>query len=223
MIDLYCERVDPGLWDEPLNALTNLGFLVAALASWQLARRSGAVDGSVAMLIALMATVGIGSTLFHIFATRWAWFLDLLPMLVFQLWFLWLYLRRVASWRPTFTTAAVAALLLSAVVASQFPDILNRSLIYVPALLILWILGAYHARTGKREPFVLLIAGGVFTLSLLFRTIDEPACPSIPLGTHFLWHVLNPVVMYLAFSSLLTNWPRPSAGIASSRWNRDSE
>jgi len=39
MIDLYCERLGPGLWAELLNALTNLGFLVAALASWQLARR----------------------------------------------------------------------------------------------------------------------------------------------------------------------------------------
>jgi len=40
MIDLYCERLGPGLWAEPLNALTNLAFLLTALASWQLARRS---------------------------------------------------------------------------------------------------------------------------------------------------------------------------------------
>ena len=30
-IDMYCERTDPGLWSEPLNALTNLAFLLAAL------------------------------------------------------------------------------------------------------------------------------------------------------------------------------------------------
>ena len=30
-IDLYCERVGPGTWDEPLNAVTNLAFLAAGL------------------------------------------------------------------------------------------------------------------------------------------------------------------------------------------------
>ncbi len=84
------------------------------------------------------------------------------------------------------------------------------------ALLALWILGAYHAGKGKREPIVLLAAGAVLTLSLLFRTIDEVGCSSISLGTHFPWHVLNGVVLYLAFRGLVTNWravsPRPSAG-----------
>ena len=28
-IDLYCERTDAGLWSEPFNALSNLGFLLA--------------------------------------------------------------------------------------------------------------------------------------------------------------------------------------------------
>lgn len=33
-IDAYCERIDPGFWSEPINALTNLAFLVAALWVW---------------------------------------------------------------------------------------------------------------------------------------------------------------------------------------------
>jgi hypothetical protein len=214
MIDLYCERIGPGLWAEPLNALTNLAFLAVALLSWQLARRSGGLTGSVAVLIAIIATIGIGSTLFHTLATRWAWWLDILPILVFQLWFLWLYLHYVASWRPASATAAVAAFLLAAIMARQFPEVLNRSLMYAPALLVLWMLGAYHARTAKRQPLALLVVGGVFTLSLLFRTIDETVCPYLPFGTHFLWHVLMAVVVYSAFRGLVANWPRASAGIA---------
>jgi hypothetical protein len=36
-IDAYCERLGPGLWAEPLNALTNLAFIVAALiCAWRL-------------------------------------------------------------------------------------------------------------------------------------------------------------------------------------------
>jgi hypothetical protein len=30
-IDAYCERLGPGLWAEPLNAVTNLAFIVAAV------------------------------------------------------------------------------------------------------------------------------------------------------------------------------------------------
>ena len=39
MIDLYCERQAPGLGAEPINALTNLAFLVSAWATWRLMRR----------------------------------------------------------------------------------------------------------------------------------------------------------------------------------------
>ena len=30
MIDNYCERIDPAFWSEPVNALTNLSFLLVA-------------------------------------------------------------------------------------------------------------------------------------------------------------------------------------------------
>jgi len=40
-IDLYCERTAPRSWNEPVNALSNAAFLLAALlASLRLQRRS---------------------------------------------------------------------------------------------------------------------------------------------------------------------------------------
>jgi hypothetical protein len=33
-VDIYCERIDPGFWAEPVNALTNLAFLLAAAFVW---------------------------------------------------------------------------------------------------------------------------------------------------------------------------------------------
>lgn len=42
-------------------------------------------------------------------------------------------------------------------------------------------------------------------MSLFFRTIDMAVCESIPIGTHFLWHLLNGVLVYLAAYSLLMN------------------
>ena len=205
MIDLYCERLGPGLWAEPLNELTNLAFLVAAWVSWQLARRSDTLPGSVVVLIALMAAVGIGSALFHTFATTWARVLDVVPILMFQLYFSWLYFRRVISVGSFYSALAVASLLIAALIARLFPSVLNGSLTYLPALALLVGLGVYHYMEQKQERLALLAASGVFVLALFFRTFDEAACPLTPFGTHFLWHVLNAVVLYLAFWGLVRN------------------
>ena len=34
-IDSYCERLLPGFWDEPLNAISNVAFWLAAWLVWQ--------------------------------------------------------------------------------------------------------------------------------------------------------------------------------------------
>ena len=36
MIDLYCERLDSSFWAEPINALTNVAFIIAAWGVWRL-------------------------------------------------------------------------------------------------------------------------------------------------------------------------------------------
>lgn len=36
-LDLYCERCSPDFWAEPVNALTNISFLVAAFFGRRLA------------------------------------------------------------------------------------------------------------------------------------------------------------------------------------------
>ncbi|MEG4207359.1 hypothetical protein QUA20_25970 [Microcoleus sp. Pol7_A1] len=94
-IDLYCERLIPGLWSEPLNAISNVSFIIAAWAIWQLAQRHHKISPGIWILIALATSIGIGSFLFHTFATRWANLLKVIPILLFQLGFIWLYSRRV--------------------------------------------------------------------------------------------------------------------------------
>jgi len=70
----------------------------------------------------------------------------------------------------------------------------------------------YHWLAGKREPVLLLAAAAGFCLALVFRTIDLWVCPCWPLGTHFLWHLLNGSVVYLAMRGLIVN----SSGAAGS-------
>ena len=99
MIDLYCERLDPGLWAEPINALANLAFLVAAFAAWRLTNQCRSMSVETGLLIGLMLAIGTGSGLFHTFATSWARVLDVLPILLFQIAYLWIYGSRIIMMR----------------------------------------------------------------------------------------------------------------------------
>ncbi|MEV7092760.1 hypothetical protein AB0M80_07920 [Amycolatopsis sp. NPDC051045] len=41
------------------------------------------------------------------------------------------------------------------------------------------------------------VAGAIFALSLSLRALDRDVCDYVPAGTHFLWHLLNGVALYL--------------------------
>jgi len=203
MIDLYCERVGAGLWAEPVNALTNLSFLIAAFATWQLAKRLRMLGPGSWLLIALMAAMGVGSALFHTHATRWAMLLDVIPIALYQVSYLWLYAREVMRLCYRDTVLVLAAFLAAWPVFGQFPDMLNGSLLYAPALLLLLAFSVYHFLHLRNGRTLLFSACAVFLTSLTFRTIDLSMCAQLPLGTHFLWHLLNGVLLYLTARAFL--------------------
>lgn len=214
MIDLYCERIGAGLLAEPVNVFTNVAFLIAAWAAWSLARRLNALSTDIRALTALSIVIGAGSGLFHAFAASWARILDEVPILVFQLWYLWLYTRRIMALRAEFAAASIAGYLAAAIFCRQFPHLLNGSLIYAPALILMLCLGLYHFLQHKTGRSLLLAATGVFLASLALRSIDEVVCPYVPIGTHFLWHILNGVVLYLSMRALILNRPVQSSNFA---------
>ena len=180
MIDLYCERLGPGLRAEPINAFTNLAFVVAGFAAWRLAVQRNSISTGTILLIALMVAIGVGSGLFHTFATGWARVLDIMPILLFQLVYLCVYGVLIARMRISHLTGLVILFLLAAYLGRQFPDVLNGSLIYLPAFVLLFGLGLYHYRHVKVEPALLLWATVVFSVSLFFRTIDLDICKFVP-------------------------------------------
>lgn len=202
-VDLYCERISAAFWAEPINALTNIVFLFAAWAAWRLARRTTPRSPGLWLLIATVSMIGVGSFLFHTIATNWARVLDVVPILFFQLVFLWLYGRQIMMLGRTTSGLALAGFLAASILGRQFPMVLNGSLIYAPAILVLFGLGLYHARAFTSSRHDLLTAAAVLTVSLLFRTIDNAVCTTIPYGSHFLWHLLNGLVVYLAMGVLI--------------------
>jgi len=216
-LDGYCERLGPGFWAEPVNAATNLAFIVAAVVGWRLFTRRGGDDLAIAWLVVVVTAVGIGSFLFHTVATVWAALADVLPITLFILSYLALVLRRgfALPWWAALALTVVFLPVSSGVeagVEALVGDALGGSQGYLPALAALVVCGAWLARRGHALGRPLLVAAGLFAVSLTFRTLDMPLCPAVPLGTHFLWHLLNGVLLgWLIVSLVRHGRPRVSA------------
>lgn len=216
-IDIYCERLGPGLWAEPVNAMTNLAFPLAALAGAVAARRAGLRQPALWALIVLAALIGVGSFLFHTHATPWAALTDVAPIWGFVLLYLVTFATRVAAVRPLplvlGSVLALAALIaataaLRALLGPEAVAALNGSEQYAPALLALMVFAALlHHRRDPLAPHI-AAATGVFALSLAFRTADAHVCTAVPLGTHFLWHLLNATVIGLLLLALVRGLSR---------------
>lgn len=211
MLDEYCERLGPGLWAEPVNALTNLGFILAAMLLWRLLHREfpSAPPAALIWLVSLVACIGIGSGLYHTFATPWAMWLDVIPILVFQISLLWIYLRRSAGLSALLSSGLMLLFMLANYLSGQVPDWLNGSMMYAPAITSVLLLGLDHARRQSRERWLLLQAFAVFCVSLTLRTLDASLCEAWPMGTHFGWHLLNGLVLYLATRAVILAYQRP--------------
>jgi hypothetical protein len=201
-VDNYCERIDASFWSEPLNAATNGSFVLAAAYGFFLWRRAGGRDWPGLALIGVILIVGIGSFLFHTFANRWSRLADVLPIALFIYGYFLLALRRFLRLS---LIAALAATGIFALFNMIFPRLwfgvlpgvsLDGSVGYIPALAALLAVGCLCLVVKVRRPgFALLAAAGIFALSLFFRSIDGAVCSAFPTGTHFLWHVLNGVVL----------------------------
>jgi hypothetical protein len=209
-IDIYCERLGPGLWAEPLNALTNLAFILAGLLLVVALRRAEPElrrDPAILGLTGLIFVIGLGSGLFHTFATAWAVLADVIPIALFILLYMYLALRRLVA-LPLWGCGLGVAIVLLLTVVMPLGFGFSVSTYGVALLAMLGVGGFLHvARRHPAGPRI-LAAAGVFAVSLAFRTADLPLCAALPLGTHFLWHVLNAAVLYSLVRTMMRHGRR---------------
>ena len=206
-IDLYCERLGPGLWAEPLNAVTNLAFILAGVLLLVALRRAEPAvrrDPAIVALVVLLFVIGIGSGLFHTFAVVWAALADVIPIALFILLYMYLALRRLVV-LPLWGCGLGLAIVLALTVGMPLTFGFSVSTYGVALAAMLGVGGFLHF--GRRHPAGprILVAAGIFALSLAFRTADLPLCAALPIGTHFLWHMLNAVVLYSLTRTMMTH------------------
>lgn len=193
-IDGYCERIDASFWSEPLNAVTNVVFLMAAI--WVLRREE--LNNKARALAFLLGMIGIASFLFHSVATAWAGALDVLFILLFTL--LYIFVATEDFLGLPRRSALVVTL-------GYFPfsfvvdwltlplSFLGSTRIYIPILILIIL---YSLILYKKFPYLsrgLAMGALLLTISMFARSVDLPLCETIPTGTHFLWHVINAIML----------------------------
>ena len=193
-VDGYCERLAPDYWAEPVNALTNLAFVVAAavMAPRVAGRRTGQA------MVAVLAAIGVGSWLFHTHANRLTGLMDVVPILCFILLYVFAATRDFLGARPwVAVVAAVGFIPYAAATVPLFAMIpgLGSSAGYAPVPLLILIYAAVLWRSAPGTARGMAAGAAILLVSLTFRTLDGPLCGVVPVGTHFLWHILNGVML----------------------------
>lgn len=196
-LDLYCERFGPGLFAEPLNAVSNLAFIAAGLwlmsALPRLFPAPRRVPAALEVLAGLIVLIGICSGAFHVFATKWAQALDLGSIALFVYFFVVCFAHYVLDVRWGLAwIAAPAFWAFGMFVQAPFSaDAFNGSVIYFPALSGIALMGvalAVQRRPGARE---FALATLIFVVSISLRSVDLAWCSGWVWGTHWAWHLLN--------------------------------
>lgn len=193
-VDGYCERLGPGYWAEPLNAVTNAAFLIAAALVWRRTRGLALAR----WLAVVLAVIGVGSWLFHTHANRLTGLMDVLPILVFIVSYVFAASRDflgLKGWQAGLVAAGFVPYAAATVPLWSLIPGLGSSAGYMPVpvliLFFAWLMRGKAPGTARG----LVIGAGILCLSLLMRTLDGPLCDAVPFGTHFVWHILNAVML----------------------------
>ena len=211
--DGYCERTDFTYWSEPINAVTNAAFIIVALIIWG---RVGHV-GRARVLCLVLFLIGCGSYLFHTHATSWAALADVAPIGIFILFYLYLVNRDMLHWPlwaallGTLAFIPYAAVVVPITNALPFFGISNFYWT-VPLLLVIYAIALRRTRPKMANGFAM--GAAILSVSIAFRSLDELLCDFIPIGTHFIWHCLNAVMLgymiHVYARHVLAERPQPS-------------
>lgn len=155
----------------------------------------------------LVYCIGIGSSLFHTFANLSTMALDVIPIGLYIVYYLWHWNNSIMRHNIKTTSLVIGVWLASTIFMTvSFKNLpLNGSQSYLSiALFLPWM--AYQQKALFAKSFgpqippyhsLLKLGSVVFIVSLLFRSFDASICPFWQYGTHFLWHLFNGILLFL--------------------------
>ena len=209
----WCERVSDGPFREPVNTLSNLGFMVVGLyILYKLSNESSFNDFSGLNKITILYGVcvvylGPGSMMMHGTNTEWGGWADNLSMVMYII-IPWLYnIYKMSNWTVnTFMKVYFSIVIFYAVMRGFFGDGMGIGLNLFGVSIGLWVISEFLYKFWS--PNMRFISGFVgFLVLMLFGTF--PAEVFLNIGDYW-W-----IIFFWLPGLLATNKPK---GIRTYRW-----
>lgn len=201
----YCERTADHIFSEPLNSITNIAFIFIAYFIFKKYRKA---DYSL-ILSGLIFFIGVGSFLLHTFPSRLTALVDVVFILFFILFFLYVLSRKIIKLSIIYSLSMslispILYFYLGRALKAEFPRIGDSSF-YIIILIHMFLICIYIFQKKLRNLKYIFIGSIVFAFSIFFRVIDQVYCEINIHGTHFIWHILNSLVLYYLSKFIMYN------------------
>ncbi len=199
----YYEFNDSWLIREPWNAASSVFFLVPVF--YWLWRLKGEYreNNAIVMMLPLLFLNGLGSTFFHALrASNFFLFLDFAPAAVLML-ILTYYFWNLIIGKPWVSVAIIVLSFVPRFFLFRYldewgltrQDVVNFSyffsglMFFLPTMII-------NLKTGWYKWYLIFASIVLLSLSLMFRNLDDRTHPLLPMGTHWLWHVVSALSVF---------------------------
>jgi hypothetical protein len=205
-----CERTGDSFWGEPFNAISNAAFLIAAIYVFRFLKNHNDARGfwvfDIYLLNFLMFCIATASFTFHTMPNIYTEKADMIFIVSFIVVYFVSAMFRIAKCSLfEFTVSCLAFLGFTYFVVDQFPNSLNDSIAYLSSMMALIFIAIYlniKKRTSARQYLLAAVLG---VCSLFCRAIDNAVCEVVGMGTHFMWHILNSILMTILVVQLIRN------------------
>lgn len=204
-----CERTSmDNIFAEPLNVLSSFLFFITAFVIFRECKQNKEISSKwiidIYVLTGLIFFIGIGSSVFHMVPNYYTELMDIIFIIAFINLFFLSVLKRIAylKWFQV-VVAFLAFLGTTNFIVSKFPHALNDSIGYLSSMLALCFVAVYLKIRRRPSAKYYAYAALIGVISLTFRVIDNKVCNHLSIGTHFLWHSLNALLIYIIMKMLI--------------------
>ena len=212
LVHLYgvCERRDLSLLAEPANVISSFLLLIVAMALFKSyfynkeVRQKPIPD--IHILTACVFFIGVASMTFHMVPSYYTELADIIFIVFFIIVYFTSVLVRVTglNWFQV-VVALIAFFSVTKLLVSNFPNAMNDSIAYLSSMGALIFTAIYLNIKRRYSARSYLLAAVIGCVSLFFRVIDNEICEYFSIGTHFMWHSLNSILIYIIMMQLIRN------------------
>ncbi len=200
----YCETTSLEAFGEPVNTISNLAFILCGLIL--IFRNKMKLNP----LPYATIFIGVSSFLFHYIPTNFFAALDVFSIILFVIIYNIILTRKVLKYSLIYSVLSSTMILITSYFIGNFlfKTIIGSSGFYIG--LVVYMVFTLFLLRKLAHVKVFLFAIIFFTVSIIFRSADTYLCNYILIGTHFIWHILNSLVIYLLiYYVALTNRTSP--------------